>query len=110
MVTRAELIRTAATALIKKLESCGITVEEMTSLKELLIPVQHKKVKKGDREWLCWLGMGDSPVSKNTRVLIKRRDGDEKCLSAHYFRWRWDGKEPKANDVVAYIVIAKRGI
>ena len=63
---------------------------------------QWKLVKKVDLSWIPWNG-GECPLSEDTHLEIKFRDGDvDECIGGTALRWDHKGLR---GDIVAYRVI-----
>lgn len=59
----------------------------------------------GDGGWIPWSG-GDCPVSPETKVIIRLRDGRESSRLYPFTVWRWNWLDICPNDdIIAYKVV-----
>ncbi len=101
MVLRFRLAKTTSGGIMARSEFGGYVAYEDYQKLEAELEQLRQQVKES--YWIEW-GGGDCPVTDNTKVQLKLRDGDEGFCESTDWQWFHTGG---ADDIIAYRIVRK---
>nr|WP_186806357.1 hypothetical protein [Pantoea agglomerans] len=82
---------------------------EMLEAFEIALPILEQQ-ERGEGEWIEWAG-GECPISRETEVSVKFRDGETSAENhpAGSYRWYHSAQSySRGDDIIAYRIIPER--